>query len=343
MSRVDVVVPCYNYAHFLRESVESVLTQPGVDVRVLILDDASPDQTPEVARQLVSDDRRVEYRRHAVNVGHIATFNEGLEWAQADYTLLQSADDLLTPGALARAARVMDEHPEVGLTYGRHIILYQGQSAGDHRPEPGHGSFRIISGRDFLETTCVRGINLVPTASVVSRTALHKKLGGLRPELPHTADMEMGMRCAAHASVGVVDADQAFYRTHGKNMHIEVFGTALADLRQRWLAFQLLFQHHADRIADGQRLRRLAQRVLAKQAIWEAHGAFDSGDVAGCEQFVELAAAIDPEMTELPQWSRLRWKRLVGPKVWSLIRPTVCRLRGRRAREPLADAGHLSP
>ena len=77
MSRVDVIVPCYNYGRFLRECVESVLGQP-VDVRVLIIDDASTDDTPEVAAALAAEDARVEFRRHAVNRGHIATYNEGL-------------------------------------------------------------------------------------------------------------------------------------------------------------------------------------------------------------------------------------------------------------------------
>ena len=81
MSRVDVVVPCYKYGHFLRECVESVLSQEGVDVRVLIIDDCSPDQTPEVAAELVQEDKRVEYRRHKVNHGHVDTYNEGLDWA----------------------------------------------------------------------------------------------------------------------------------------------------------------------------------------------------------------------------------------------------------------------
>ena len=76
MSRVDVIVPCYNYGRFLRECVESVLTQP-VDVRVLIIDDASTDDTPEVAAALAAEDGRVEFRRHAVNRGHIAYLQRG--------------------------------------------------------------------------------------------------------------------------------------------------------------------------------------------------------------------------------------------------------------------------
>lgn len=52
MSSVDVIIPCSNYGHFLRDCAESALSQSGVDVRVLIIDDASPDRMPEVAAGL---------------------------------------------------------------------------------------------------------------------------------------------------------------------------------------------------------------------------------------------------------------------------------------------------
>ena len=123
MSSVSVIIPCYNYARYLRGCVESVLGQTGVEVRVLILDDCSPDDTPAVAAELVCADGRVEFRRHAVNQRHIATYNEGLAWADGDCTLLLSADDLLTPGALARAARLLDARPDVGLVYGRQVLF----------------------------------------------------------------------------------------------------------------------------------------------------------------------------------------------------------------------------
>ena len=153
MSRVDVIVPCYNYGRFLRECVESVLTQP-VDVRVLIIDDASTDDTPEVAAALAAEDARVEFRRHAVNRGHIATYNEGLEWVSGDYNLLLSADDLLVEGALLRASRLMDANPDVGLVYGR-VVPFR---SGNPRPAVELGEaddgWAIISGMEWLESLC---------------------------------------------------------------------------------------------------------------------------------------------------------------------------------------------
>ena len=116
---VSVVVPCYRYGHFLPECVGSILDQEGVDVRVLVIDDASPDDSAQAARRLAAADARVEVRVHEVNRGHIATYNEGLlDWADGDYSVLISADDVLAPGALARATAVLEEHPEIGFVYG---------------------------------------------------------------------------------------------------------------------------------------------------------------------------------------------------------------------------------
>lgn len=79
-SSVDVVVPCYRYGHFLRQCVESVLSQASVDVRVLIIDDASPDNTAEVASALASMDPRVYFVRH------------GRDGAGCDRRILSSPD-----------------------------------------------------------------------------------------------------------------------------------------------------------------------------------------------------------------------------------------------------------
>ena len=115
---VSVIVPCYRYADVLEGCVSSILEQEGVDVRVLILDDCSPDDTPAVASRLAAADARVEYRRNEQNLGLIGTANAGLEWADGDYVVLISADDVLVPGALARATTVMEANPKVGMVYG---------------------------------------------------------------------------------------------------------------------------------------------------------------------------------------------------------------------------------
>ncbi|MGO4433768.1 glycosyltransferase family 2 protein, partial [Paenarthrobacter sp. RAF9] len=115
---VSVVVPCYNYGHYLPQAVGSALAQEGVDVEVIVVDDASTDGSAAVAWRLASSDPRISVVHHATNQGHIATYNDGLARAGGRYVTLLSADDLLAPGALARAAALMEANPRVGMVYG---------------------------------------------------------------------------------------------------------------------------------------------------------------------------------------------------------------------------------
>ena len=112
----------------------------------------------------------------------------------------------------------MDAHPEVGFVYGRAV----GFKAGEPLPQPRTVSeeceWQIWDGFDWLEARCKAGQDSYNVTRVIVRTRLQRELGGYRKELPHNGDWEMWMRFAAHAAVGILDADQAFYRVHGHNM-----------------------------------------------------------------------------------------------------------------------------
>ena len=333
MSRVDVIIPCYKYGRYLRGCVESVLAQPGVDVRVLILDDASPDQTPEVAAELVTQDRRVEYRRHATNQGHIATYNEGLlGWADGNYVLLLSADDLLAPGPV-RATRLMDEHPGVGMTYGLSVVL-EGDGVPQDGPPPAQRyDCQIVESSQFLEYACVTRCNPVPTPTAVVRTQLQKKVGGYRKELPHTGDFEMWLRFAVHGAVGIVGVTQAYYRRHSENMTYQYHRPVLADLKEYRDAFESLFREYGRAVPDGPRLREASARGIAEDAFWRASRAFDGGDWNAGREGLEFARATWPAISSTGAWSRLRLKRFMGRKIWSVVYPLVNRLRGQQLPE----------
>ena len=329
MSRVDVIVPCYKYGHLLRDCAESVLAQQRVEVRVLIIDDASPDHTEEVARELAAWHGRVEYRRHSVNQGHIATYNEGLEWATGDYVLLLSADDLLTPGALLRATRLMDAHPEVGLTYGRHIDFQTGQPLRQDIPPCGECGWKILSYREFLEISCSIGHTPIESPAALVRNRVHRIVGGYRKEFPHSGDTELWLRLAAHAPVGVLDADQAFRRWHHENMTCRY--APVGRMRAQKAAFDTHFREHACQIVDVEPYRRRLLQTLTESAFWGASNAFERCDTAACAEQLGFAVEMDPSIRTRPEWSHLRWKRLMGPALWSRLRPLVDSYRGRPA------------
>ena len=329
MSGVDVIIPCYNYARFLRASAESVLSQDGVGVRALIIDDASDDDTADIGEALARADGRVEFRRHFVNHGHIATYNEGIAWAAADYVLLLSADDALTPGALRRAAGLMEAHPEVGLTYGRQIVFETEWPAAPAPARADESAWRIVSGDDFLERSCTGVQNFISAPTAVARTALQKIVGGYLKELPHSGDLEMWLRFGAVGAVGEFDAAQAYKRSHGRNMQLDFIATPFGDWTQRRAAFDAFFRGLGASVAGAERLRALADRSLATEAFWAAADAFDRGRVSECEQHLALALELYPEVAYRREWSRLVWKRRLGASVWSALRPLVDHVRSR--------------
>jgi glycosyltransferase involved in cell wall biosynthesis len=338
MSTVSVVIPCYRYGHFLPEAVSSVLdAQEGVDVRVLIIDDASPDDSADVARRIAASDSRVEVIVHDSNRGNIATFNEGLlEWADGDFTLLMSADDRATPGALRRARDLLDAHPEVGFVYGQSVWFRDGEPLPPARTTV--RGWSVWSGQQWLEHRYRQAENPITSPEIIVRTSLQRRVGGYDPHLPKAADMEMYMRLAAHGHVGFLrGADQAYYRLHGANMSKAV--SALMDLGQRRQVFEVVLERYGPRMTDTDRLAETVHRQLGREALWAAGRVYDRGRLrrteigrrllgAGANEEQEddvdglLEFAVDcwPELKRLPLYRTLAAHgRLGGQELFYLV------------------------
>jgi glycosyltransferase involved in cell wall biosynthesis len=320
MSGVDVVIPCYNYARFLPQCVASALNQEGVDVRVLVIDDCSSDDSEAVGMGLAEQDSRVEFRRHPKNRGHIATYNEGLlEWASSEYCVLLSADDGLAPGALARAADLMDRHFEVVMTCGMARTVW-GEECLPIGGETSYAEHRILSGSEFLRR-CFEIGNPVCTPTAVVRTGLQHRLGGYRADLPHSGDMEMWMRFAVHGSVGVVHSVQAYYRRHEKNMSLNYGSQMLGDRREVLHACEQILDQWGAQFQESDQWREMMLRRLSKESCWLASSAFDGGDSEAFRTCIDFAEEIYPGIRNSRVWKKLRVKGFFGQTLWQGMLP----------------------
>ena len=97
--KVSVIIPCYNAQAYLRECVESVLTQSERDIEVILVDDGSADGTLALANALAQQDSRVQVM-HQQNAGVSAARNRGLDAARGEWVTFVDADDLLVSDAL---------------------------------------------------------------------------------------------------------------------------------------------------------------------------------------------------------------------------------------------------
>ena len=134
------------------------------------------------------------------------------------------------------------------------------------------------------------------------------------------------MRFAAHGQVGeIVGVDQAYYRVHGANMHLQHFGSCLQDLEQRREAFEVLFENHGDRVPERAELRASARRALACVALQELSRALDRGERASPDEraLLDFAEQIPPVDRLAPDylraWGGWRLRTLLGPGLSSRV------------------------
>ncbi len=317
MSSVDVVIPCYRYGHFLRECVESVLMQDVSDLRVLIIDDASPDNTEEVGKALAAEDARVTFSRHDVNKGHIATYNEGIEWVAADFMLLLSADDYLLPGSLRRAIDLIASDQRVGFVFGNAVLNTDGVRSGrmwNSAMRVDANGIAVLEGAEFIRICAQQGAtNVVPTATAVVRSQLLKRLGGYRAELPHTGDLEMWLRFAVHSSVGFLAFEQAVYRMHGHNMSLSYQRDKwLPDLIHRKSAFDVFYEGCPIDWKHRDVLYAELSQSLAKTAMGYALNAFNENIPGLSQRLAHFARSVDPRVSRTLKWKYLEFKQRFG-------------------------------
>lgn len=117
--KFSVVVACYNYGHFLSRAIDSVLAQTFKSYEIIVVDDGSTDETPEVAARY---NGKIIYHRQR-NAGHCATNNKGAALARGEYIYFLDADDELLPQALQAFADVIERSPQIPVLFGGYISV----------------------------------------------------------------------------------------------------------------------------------------------------------------------------------------------------------------------------
>lgn len=337
---VSVVIPCFNYGHFLPDAVMSVVRQRDVAVEVIVVDDCSTDRSLVVAHDLARSDDRVTVLHHERNLGLIATINDGIAAAGGDLLVVLSADDALAPDALVRVAPVFARHHDVGLVYGRRreFALSDELYAGWREPAPSaDGAVHVHQGRRWLDRRCRQGVNMLASPEVVVRTSSQREVGPYSERCRHTSDFNMWLRIAARFDVAFLDsAPLAWYRRHGTNMSAIAFGERGLDAVERWNAFDDALVRHEG--SSWERRRSVATRSIARALLHEARRIDERGgpldaDRHVLERLVEVAMSIDPATTRalrrsdgmvrrdlvgrlVHQWRWRRWLRAWDERGW---------------------------
>lgn len=213
--RWSVMIPTYNCADYLRQSLGSVLAQdPGPEVmQIQVVDDCSTADNPEAVVQDIGRGR-VEFYRQPANSGHCRNFNSCIERARGELVHILHGDDWAGEGFYARMGALFDAHPEIGSGFCRHIVTYpDGQTqriSPLEREEAG-----VLEG--WLERIAGE-LPLQPPSMVVRRSS-YEQVGAFDTRMLSCGeDWEMWVRLAAHFPVGYEPSILAFYRDNPESL-----------------------------------------------------------------------------------------------------------------------------
>jgi len=215
---ISVIMATYNHADFVAESIESALSQRGVDLELLVADDGSADSTREVVASI--RDERLRFFPNAVNRGACAVTNELIQRASGEFIAVINSDDYwTTPDKLAGQLRVMRDQPGLGACFGRaRFVDRNGRAIRKSTLTHGHVFDQPNRSRGaWLRQFFDRG-NCLCHPTMLIRKSCYARLGMYDNRLRQLPDFDMWVRLAKRYDIHVSDDDLvAFRHSPGEN------------------------------------------------------------------------------------------------------------------------------
>ncbi len=215
---VSIITPTYNQSDFLRETIESVITQDYPRVEYLIIDDGSTDATPKV---LAEYEGRVRYYSRE-NRGQTPTINEGWQQLTGDILTWLNSDDLLLPGAITTAVNYLREHPDVGIVFGD-TMFTEADGTDIERSKP-LGKFDY---REFV----VGCENPIAQPSAFIRRSVVEDTGLLDPYFYYFMDWDFWLRAGLRHRIEYFPELLSTYRLHPESKTVAQSAKAAPELK----------------------------------------------------------------------------------------------------------------
>ena len=249
---VTVVIPTYNRADYIAETIESVLSQTYRNIEVIVIDDGSTDGTAQVVAPFIP---RVSYVQQE-NAERGASRNHGLRLARGKYVAFLDSDDVWLPTKVADDVAYLEARPDVGLIHTDAVII---DAVGRE--------LRVLrlkapSGR---VTGALLERNFVTMATHLARASLVRDIGGFREEreLSGSEDWEMWVRLSLLTNIAYLPRVSAKLRTHPGN----TMTNASAMRRSMNAAARLFRENEQFGPSYGRNLRRMDANIALVNAI----------------------------------------------------------------------------
>jgi len=205
--KVSIVMPSYNQADFIEESIRSVLLQGYPDLELIIIDASSTDGTLGIIRKY---EKWLSYWVSEPDHGQSNAINKGLAKCTGELFNWQNCDDILVPDSLAIMAKTMVDHPEAGYAYGYAIIVDENRKFLFERKIQFDDQTGLIVNLESYITALISGIQ----PGSLMKLELVNRVGGIDEELDYVMDTDLGLRLTLVKPFLCVDEPVVYARSH---------------------------------------------------------------------------------------------------------------------------------
>lgn len=210
MKTISVIIPTYNYARYLRDAIDSVLAQTVAPLEIIVVDDGSTDDTPQVLTAYGATIRAI----HQSNLGVAAARNTGLAAARGEYIAFLDSDDLWLPRKLELQMARLESDPSLGL-------VHCGAETFD-----GEATLDVMEGMEGWVGEAIlrldRMVIPVPGSGLLLPKRIIGEVGDFDVRLPPSDDWDLCYRVAARYPIGFVPEVLVRYRLHGSGIHLNI-------------------------------------------------------------------------------------------------------------------------
>jgi len=213
---LTIMMPSYNYAKFLRQAIETLLNQSFADFEFLIVEDGSTDESPEIIREYMQQDRRIKAIFHSRNQGMLQCVNEGTAQAKGKYIHYLAADDYRYPGFLQKCMEVLTNKPELGMCctqfhYGNEEKLIL-ETCGFETDL----SITYFDPKQMVEAFFKQNLKIFALAAII-KTELVQRFGGFDPQLYYLSDWYLLNEIAFNQPMALIREPLSRFRIHDSN------------------------------------------------------------------------------------------------------------------------------
>jgi glycosyltransferase involved in cell wall biosynthesis len=219
MPKVSVILPSYNHEKYIKESIASVLDQTYQDFEIIITDDGSRDRSVEIINRF--SDPRIKLFIHSRNQGLSITANNCIKHSHGEYIAMLNSDDAWAPRKLELQVAFLDQHPEVGVVFGK-VEWVDAESrliTDPNFPYRYIFDFRNRSRFKWLRHFFYYGNCLCHPSSLVRREC-YTEVGMYDPSLANLQDFDLWIRICLKYDIHILNQKLVRFRRIGEEINL---------------------------------------------------------------------------------------------------------------------------